>query len=73
MSQQQVITFLKSNPGRWFSATEIAEAIKIGKSAILSNLKSLRYTNFINYKFVEGFNSKMLPCRKAYVYKIGRV
>jgi len=64
MSQEDVLDFLKSNPGEWFSSKDMSEKMDPTNSSIVDNLKILRRWNLVIFKSVRGKYNKL-----AYSYK----
>lgn len=52
MSQYDIISFLKKNSDKWFSAREINKAIGTTSSCTTNSLKRLREANLVNFKTV---------------------
>lgn len=50
MSQEDVLIFLKENKGRWFTAREMADKIKISYSTITTNLCRLMRFGMVKFK-----------------------
>jgi hypothetical protein len=55
MGQHKVITFLKENKKKWFTARQIADKFKASfcSITITMNLKKLRQSKQINYKIIK--------------------
>ncbi len=50
MGQQEIIRFLGENPTKWFTSAEIQNALGIGKSTAVVNLKRLREKGEVEYR-----------------------
>ena len=66
MGQQEVITFLKENKKKWFTARQTAEALKASFTSITTSLKKLRQSNQIEHKTIV---INTLGRKKVFVYK----
>ena len=58
MSQQDVLNFLKSNKGRWFSCREISIAVGVNLQTSSANLVRLKKNKLVMFKELK--NGRML-------------
>ena len=68
MGQQEVITFLKENKKKWFTARQTAERLNASFTSITTSLKKLRQSNQIEHKTIE-MDIDALGRKKVFVYK----
>ncbi|MBD3203113.1 HTH domain-containing protein [Candidatus Woesearchaeota archaeon] len=61
MGQQEVYDYLKNHKNKWFTSKDIAEGLGVSIGSVTSNLKKLRESNFVKYKFENN--------RYYYMYK----
>ena len=50
ISQSEVYEFLKQNKGKWYTAKQLAEELKLSVNCLRTNLMKLRKTGWIEFK-----------------------
>lgn len=50
MTQQEILNLLKEHKKRWFTTKKIAKVLGINKKSASTSLKSLRHTNWLDFK-----------------------
>lgn len=53
MSQQDVVSFLRENKGKWFKSKEIADHCLCSVGSIITNLRRLRDQNNIEFRTIK--------------------
>ncbi len=51
MGQQEVYDYLKNNNKDWYTSKEIAMGLSVSIGSVTNNLKKLRKTDSVNFKF----------------------
>ncbi|MBN2422564.1 HTH domain-containing protein [Candidatus Woesearchaeota archaeon] len=51
MGQQEVYDFLKNNKRKWFTSKDIARGLKVSIGSVTNNLKKLRKSTSVKFKF----------------------
>jgi len=64
MGQQEVVEYLKENPGKWFDTHQLAKALNVNSSSINRVVRRLRLERFVSYKENLTFDN-----HKMYLYK----
>ena len=50
MGQNDIITFLRKYPGKWFRANEIAKKLGVSVGSVLACLRRLRKAKLVDFK-----------------------
>lgn len=53
MGQKEILEFLARNPNKWFSGNQISDKMNVSLQSILTNLRNLRSTNFVEWKAIK--------------------
>ena len=56
MGQQEVYSFLKGNPGKWYTSKDIADGLDVSLGSVTNNLKKLRKTEKDRMKVKQAGN-----------------
>ena len=63
MGQEEIVSFLGENKGKWFTSREISSKLGVSIGSVTMSLKKLRKTNIIKYKNTGK--------RNTFMYKVG--
>lgn len=50
MGREEIIEYLKSHKGKWFTTTELSRNIGINRRSVIKSIKPLRETEEVKYK-----------------------